>query len=488
MHSELLVTRPESGPARRTLKIASGVELDAGCVERDPFIIRSRAWNLPLGVLTPALRDAMLSLIDGADEEETAIDVRRREGLSSLGRWSWLTQTLLDIGGIRCTLTAYAGEPLATLFALAPGSPLRVSSLDANEPAELSRFACLRSLDGAMVIESPLGRARVELHDPRLVGAVAAIVRPSTASSIAASTPLPVETLAAFLGFLRGAGALVSPDETGASDDASGLLLWEFHDALFHAHSRMGRRSLAYGASYRFRGRIDPPPPVAPVEGPFIALPAPDMTRHAVEDRPFAAVLEARRSRREFAPNPISLAALSEFLYRSARDTHIPKSTEGGERQFSPIKRPYPGAGGCHPLEVYLVAHCCADLEPGLYRYEPASHGLVAIAGDVSRLAPLLAGARGAAGIDRDPAVLIVLAARFARMLWKYEGVGYANILKDAGGLLQTMCLVATAMDLAACPLGGGDSERFSTAAGTGFFETSSIAELMLGLSDREAT
>jgi SagB-type dehydrogenase family enzyme len=48
-----------------------------------------------------------------------------------------------------------------------------------------------------------------------------------------------------------------------------------------------------------------------------------------------------------------------------------------------------------------------------------------------------------------SPPVLIVLAARFARMTWKYEGIGYANLLKDAGGLLQTRYLVATAMGLA---------------------------------------
>ena len=80
----------------------------------------------------------------------------------------------------------------------------------------------------------------------------------------------------------------------------------------------------------------------------------------------------------------------------------------------------------------------------------------------------MLAGARGAAGIAENPPVLIVLAARFARMLWKYEEVGYANILKDAGGLLQTMSLVATAMGLADARPPAANPECFAAAAGVG--------------------
>jgi SagB-type dehydrogenase family enzyme len=183
-----------------------------------------------------------------------------------------------------------------------------------------------------------------------------------------------------------------------------------------------------------------------------------------------------------FGPEPVPAATLSEFLYRSARDTRLPTQPIGtGAGELTPIMRPYPGAGGCHPLEVYLIAHRCGDLERGLYHYEPAGHGLAPLAADPSRLDQLLAGARSAAGVTENPPVLIVLTARFARMLWKYEGIGYANLLKDAGGLLQTMYLVATAMGLAPCALGGGDAECFAAAAGTAFWEESSVAEFMLG-------
>jgi SagB-type dehydrogenase family enzyme len=337
-------------------------------------------------------------------------------------------------------------------------------------------------MDGLTVLESPLGRARIQLHDPRLAGVVAMLALPQTVDRLAASAGLTAETAAAFLGLLRGASALAVPSETDMDAEATGLPLWEIHDALFHVHSRLGRRDPAYGATYRFRGRITAPPAVAPVNGRVVPLPVPDLAKCAATDPSFTAVLEARRSQRAFGPEPVHAATLSEFLYRAARDTRLPpQPTRSSTEELTPIARPYAGAGGCHPIEVYLVAHRCADLQRGLYRYEPAGHGLVVLAADPPRLDQLLADARRAAGIAEDPPVLIVLAARFARMLWKYEGIGYANLLKDAGGLLQTMYLVATAMGLAPCAIGGGDAECFAAAAGTAFWEESSVAEFMLG-------
>jgi SagB-type dehydrogenase family enzyme len=79
------------------------------------------------------------------------------------------------------------------------------------------------------------------------------------------------------------------------------------------------------------------------------------------------------------------------------------------------------------------------------------------------------------------PQILIVLTARFQRMTWKYTVSAYATILKDTGALLQTMYLVATAMGLAPCAIGPGDSELFARAIGTEFHDETSVGELLLG-------
>jgi SagB-type dehydrogenase family enzyme len=77
--------------------------------------------------------------------------------------------------------------------------------------------------------------------------------------------------------------------------------------------------------------------------------------------------------------------------------------------------------------------------------------------------------------------MLIILSARFSRLFWRYESVGYALLLKDVGVLLQTMYLVATAMGLAPCALGSGDSDCFARATGLDFREESSVGEFLLG-------
>lgn len=474
------MTNVDRTAPRHRLKLRDGVRIEFGASADDAVTARSRDGAFPLGALTSALRDALGSLAQGADEDEAARGVAEKEGLQTLARWSWLTQMLFDMGCLRCALASAAGESLATIFALAPGPSIRFSPLRSPDAVALSRFAWLHAADGVTVLESPLGRARVELDDPRLAGAAAALARPQTPDQLGDALGLCVETVAGFLGFLHGAGALAAP---GEADGSCGLALWEVQDALFHVHSRLGRRDRAYGATYRFQGRIPPPPAIAPVEGPVVPLARPDLDKLRAKDLPFAKVLDARRSLRKFSPASVDVATLSEFLYRSARNTGLSTQAmqEEAEREFDRITRPYPGAGGCHPLDVYVVARMCTGLERGLYRYEPAGHALVALAADPCRLDRLLAEARRAAGIEENPPVLVVLAARFVRTLWKYEGIGYANLLKDVGALLQTMYLVATAMRLAPCALGGGDAVCFAEAAGLAFWEETSVGEFMLG-------
>ena len=77
---------------------------------------------------------------------------------------------------------------------------------------------------------------------------------------------------------------------------------------------------------------------------------------------------------------------------------------------------------------------------------------------------------------------MILVTSRFARVMWKYESMAYATILKDAGALLQTMYLVATSMGLAPCAVGGGDSQFFADAIGTDFFTETTVAEFLLGI------
>ncbi|HMY21872.1 MAG TPA: nitroreductase family protein, partial [Polyangium sp.] len=79
------------------------------------------------------------------------------------------------------------------------------------------------------------------------------------------------------------------------------------------------------------------------------------------------------------------------------------------------------------------------------------------------------------------PDVLICIGARFGRVNWKYEGLAYAVILKDAGVLLELMDLTATALGLGACIVGRGHALDFLEATGNQAFEEESVGEFALG-------
>src|SRR5581483_3348773 len=77
--------------------------------------------------------------------------------------------------------------------------------------------------------------------------------------------------------------------------------------------------------------------------------------------------------------------------------------------------------------------------------------------------------------------VLLILAARFPRVAWKYESIAYALTLKHVGVAFQTMYLAATAMGLGPCAVGGGDADLFARAAGTDYYAETSVGEFLLG-------
>jgi SagB-type dehydrogenase family enzyme len=116
-----------------------------------------------------------------------------------------------------------------------------------------------------------------------------------------------------------------------------------------------------------------------------------------------------------------------------------------------------------------------------MYHYDAHAHGLRLVRPPGPEVARLLQNAAGASAMTRLPQVLVVVAARFGRLMWSYEELPYALVLKDVGVLYQTLYLVATSMGLAACGLGGGDALAFTEATGLGFTVESSVGEFVLG-------
>jgi SagB-type dehydrogenase family enzyme len=294
------------------------------------------------------------------------------------------------------------------------------------------------------------------------------------------------------LGLMVDAG-LVDPDQVspaagkGADDPApSALDAWEFHDLLFHARTRRGRTDAPFGGTYRLAGRMDPPPPVRPVPGD-VALPLfrPDLARLEVEDPPLLRVAEARRSERVYGDRPLAARQLGEFLYRVARVRHeqeVELETPRGPLRMSMVARPYPSGGALYELEFYAAVSACEGIEAGLHYYEPRGHALIPLCGLTAEVEGLLRDAAESAGIPRESVqVLLIVSARLPRVSWKYASMAYSLVLKHVGVVFHSMYLAATAMGLAPCALGAGDSDLFARAAGIDYYAETSVGEFLLG-------
>ena len=327
------------------------------------------------------------------------------------------------------------------------------------------------------------GIDRVFLHDSRAAAALALLAVPHTAAELAVELAgLDVLGATGLLSLLFSAGAAFVCNTQGgiAEDESVPLQQWEFHDLLFHHRSRTGRHSDAAGGTYRFLGTLPPLPALKlPMSDRRIALAQPDMAALAAGDLPFSRVSESRQSLRSRGEQPISVSQLAEFLYRSARVKRIKPADPARGAVYESSWCVCPSGGAIHELELYLSISRCDGLAPGLYRYDPLGHALEHLSGLGAAQQAVIADGSGAAGLSHPLDVLITLAARFQRVSWKYQSLAYALILKNVGALLQQMYLVATAMSLAPCALGGGNSDRFSEATGLDLYAENSVGDFL---------
>ena len=424
--------------------------------------------------LSPALRDVFTRLASGGVDEDTISEgVLEHDGPQGLFKLSHFIKKLEDARLICRTVNGSAG-PIARIVPIAD----RWSMCEAPAGAvRLSRFAVVRRDGARLVVESPLGYARIELLSADALAAIGVAASSTTAASLAEAVGWSVEIATAWLGLLASAGALTADEASGPAEDAQpALLQWEFHDLFFHSRSRIGRHANPFGGTFAFEGTLPPLPSFKPPMGERIALPVPDLDRLMREDVPFASVVEQRRSVRDQGETPINVAQLGEFLYRAARVTAV-FPTEHGEVS----QRVYPAGGALYETEIYAIVDRADGLDSGLYHYDPQGHALERVTGRTPAVEALLDQAFYTADRRSRPQILLILTARFQRMQWKYQSMVYAAVLKHVGVLYQQMYLTATAMGLAPCALGGGHSDLFAEAAGLDYYAETSVGEFILG-------
>jgi SagB-type dehydrogenase family enzyme len=445
------------------------------------ILVQSPDMQVRLTQSSPGLLAAVHSLSsEGATIEQLVELAAQHDGVAGLPRFLSYLQRFIK-SGLVCQTVPWPGGKLATLVPTSSAYRWESDEPAVNERYVISRFAYLHKESGRFVLASPLAHANIILHDWRTMALLHSLAQPCSLKELCdISSDVPPVAVAMFVRLLLGCQALSGLRNDGKpAEETPTLIQWDFHDLLFHARSRMGRHNHSYGATFRFLDKISPLPAVKPpMSSEAISLFRPDIQALKDNDIPFTRVLEERRSIRVHGGQHITAAQLGEFLYRAARVRELPEAAEG---PYERSDRSYPSGGACYELELYVVVNVCAELPSGLYHYCPKEHQLYRVTGRTREVEALLRGAYSAAGQQGMPQILLILAARFQRVAWKYEAMAYALILKHVGVLYQSMYLIATVMGLAACALGGGNSDLFAAATGIDYYVETSIGEFMLG-------
>jgi SagB-type dehydrogenase family enzyme len=156
----------------------------------------------------------------------------------------------------------------------------------------------------------------------------------------------------------------------------------------------------------------------------------------------FFQILEKRRSERGSAA--VTLKSLSTLLWKATHARSISLSDTGNTY----AKRPAPSAGGIHPIEVFLLSN---SLSSKFQHYNADSHALEELACIPASIAAFLEQIN--ACIPVGSATVIWFGAFPGKTAAKYENPE-SLYWRDAGALIATFQLVATALDLKACPIG----------------------------------
>lgn len=157
--------------------------------------------------------------------------------------------------------------------------------------------------------------------------------------------------------------------------------------------------------------------------------------------------LAGRRSRREFAPEPLSTAEVGQLLWAAQGVTET-----GG------AGRTAPSAGGTYPLEVFALT------EGGLFHYAAGEHALETLGPEDLRAA-LAEAALGQEWVRNGPLVLVIVGVT-GRTAERYGERAERYVALEAGHAAQNVLLQAAALGLAGVPVGAFRDEEVQALLG----------------------
>lgn len=194
-----------------------------------------------------------------------------------------------------------------------------------------------------------------------------------------------------------------------------------------------------------------PPAMAMPTGAPITVLPDPAET--VTEDLSLYEIIDARRSRRVFKSEPISLQQLS-FLLWATQGYQRPRP---GQESYAAL-RTVPSAGCRHPFDTYLAIMKAEGLTPGIYRFLPKEHAVELVRElDVKELSDEVSEACCWQIFCGRAAVTFFWVADMYRSEWRYPSGAHKVVLLDAGHVCQNLYLACEVLGLGTCAIGAYD-------------------------------
>ncbi len=164
----------------------------------------------------------------------------------------------------------------------------------------------------------------------------------------------------------------------------------------------------------------------------------------------FHALTRARRSRREYAGQPLCREDFDALLHTACGVTGT-MPWEGRELKL----RAYPSSGALYAVEIYPVVLRVDGLEPGVYHYAAGENKIEAVTPEIELNRIIAAALPVERQMVSGAAVMICLVGQFRRHERKYGEGGYRMMVAEAGHISENLVLTATALGLTARPFGG---------------------------------
>ena len=360
-----------------------------------------------------------------------------------------------------------------------------------DKPVRLSRFVRIYQQEDALTLEIPVGNSKVKLLDHRLGSIICLLNKSCSYSEILKQFPddlmvnadeiLMMLLSSNIIGHVNGEGRI-------DTDEKFDLYNWNETDLAFHAQTRfdLDRSNLTD------RLKVNNIPSVLTEfddDSKSISLVRPN--RQLIK-KDFLSVIEKRRSIRSYSEDPIDIEQISTLLWYSLRlqkqFISTIKDKNGGDLHYEAALRPVPSGGAVHEIRIVLCVRRCKGLDAGLYEYDPSKHKLLFINSYTPKAKRLMDEASITAKLKQPSDLLITMVARYERISWKYDKLTYSLILKNVGAIYQQLYLVSTAIGLAPCALGWGNSSTFEEATQINQYKDISVGEFIIGRIPEEQT